>query len=71
MPGAPTIKLWNAIQADEKERWLKIWNGVKDVDQLTVQPRDFDVAEESDYCIRFFNLVREKSPDVQPWLYTE
>jgi hypothetical protein len=71
MPGAPTVKLWNSSLAEEKERLQKTWNSVARVDQLTVQPRDFNVAEEADYCIRFFNLVREKTPEVQPWLYVE
>jgi hypothetical protein len=71
MPGAPTIKLWNVGLKDEKERWDKIWNSVPRVDHLTLQPRDFNVPEEADYCIRFINLAREKSPDLQPWLYTE
>ena len=41
------------------------------VDDLTVQPRDFNVEEEADYSIRFFDLLRRKSPEVQPWLYVE
>ena len=71
MPGAQTIRLWNVGLKDEKERWDKIWTSVPRIDHLTLQPRDFNVAEESDYCIRFINLAKEKSPDLQPWLYAE
>jgi hypothetical protein len=44
---------------------------VHPLDYFTLQPRDFNVAEEADYATRFIKLVREKSPSVQPWLYAE
>ncbi len=36
-----------------------------------MQPRDFDIAEEADYDMRFFRMAHEKTPEVQPWLYCE
>jgi hypothetical protein len=54
-----------------REEWKKVWPAVSHVDDFTIQPRDFDIAEEADYDIRFLNLVRRKSPQMQPWLYIE
>jgi hypothetical protein len=53
------------------EHWDDFWKKVTTVDLLTVQPRDFDIAEEADRDIKFFNLFRQKSPDLQPWFYCE
>lgn len=51
--------------------WEDFWSKVPPVDILTVQPRDFNLAEEAAADIHFFNLFRQKSPDLQPWLYCE
>jgi hypothetical protein len=71
MGGAWTNKLWNAGQDQQKEQWEKAFNHFAQIDHFTLQPRDFDIAEEADYDARFFNAVRAKSPEFQPWLYVE
>jgi hypothetical protein len=70
-PGAWTKELWDVGLNQEKGRADQAWNSLARVDHLTVQPRDFNIAEEADYDIRFFRMAREKTPDVQPWLYCE
>lgn len=70
-PGAWTKELWDIGLPQEKERWEGLWNGMPHVDHLTLQPRDFNIDEEAGYDIKFFNLVRQKSPNMQPWLYCE
>ena len=70
--GSLTVKLWNESHGADKARWDETWaKAVHPLDYFTMQPRDFNVAEEADHCTRFIKLVREKSPDVQPWLYAE
>jgi CubicO group peptidase (beta-lactamase class C family) len=70
--GSFTVKLWNQSQGPDKERWDRAINGVtQPLDHFTIQPRDFNIPEEAEYSQRFLNLIREKSPDVQPWLYCE
>ena len=70
--GSLTNKLWNESHGADKARWDETYaKAVHPLDYFTMQPRDFNVAEEADYCTRFVKLVREKSPDVQPWLYAE
>jgi len=54
-----------------RNSWSKLWPKVTEIDDLTFQPRDFDIAEEADYENRFLNLAEQKSPDLQPWLYIE
>ena len=78
MGGALTAGLWKAKDAGgagagaEKERWNKIYDSVHHpLEHFTMQPRDFNIDEEVDYDLKFMSLVREKSPDVQPWLYAE
>ena len=51
--------------------WDDFWPKVTTVDILTLQPRDFDIDEEAGYEIKFINLFRQKSPDLQPWIYCE
>lgn len=70
-PGAWTKELWDIGLVQEKDRAMGLWNALEKLDHITVQPRDFDIAEEASYDIKFFNMAREKSPDVQPWLYCE
>ena len=61
------------VQAVEStaENWKKMWPVLTNVSDVTFQPRDADVAEEADYTLRWLKLVRDKFPDVQPWLYVE
>jgi len=70
--GSLTVRLWNDSQGTDKARWDQTYaKAVHPLDYFTLQPRDFNVAEEADYATRFLKLVREKSPNVQPWLYAE
>ena len=70
--GSLTVRLWNDSHGADKPRWDATYaKAVHPLDYFTLQPRDFNVAEEADYAARFINLIREKSPAVQPWLYAE
>jgi len=80
--GAWTKELWEVAISHEsgtkykdvaksKQWWDLQWSQAEHVDHLTVQPRDFNIAEEADYDTRFFNLFRQKCPHVQPWFYCE
>jgi hypothetical protein len=70
--GSLTEKLWNESHGADQARWDETYaKAVHPLDYFTMQPRDFDVAREADHCARFIQLVREKSPGVQPWLYAE
>jgi hypothetical protein len=51
--------------------WDDFWPKVRAVDILTLQPRDFDIDEEAGYEIKFIKLFRQKSLDLQPWIYCE
>lgn len=51
--------------------WADFWKDVGKIDLLTLQPRDFDLEKEVAAEINFIKLFREKSPDLQPWLYCE
>ena len=51
--------------------WADYWAKIGKVDLLTMQPRDFDLDKEIAAEIKFLKLFREKSPDLQPWLYCE
>jgi chitobiase/beta-hexosaminidase-like protein/Fn3 domain-containing protein len=53
------------------EPWEEFWKTVGKVDLLTLQPRDFDLEKEVTAEINFIQKFREKSPDLQPWLYCE
>lgn len=51
--------------------WESFWASVGKVDLLTLQPRDFDLDKEIAAEINFIRLFRQKSPDLQPWIYCE
>ena len=53
------------------ESWKKLWPEIKTLDDVTLQPRGGSATEDSEYSLRWLKLVREKFPDVQPWLYVE
>lgn len=53
------------------EPWEDFWKTVGKIDVLTLQPRDFDLEKEVTAEINFIRKFREKSPDLQPWLYCE
>ena len=69
--GALTKRLWDVEMTQQTERWEKLFKSLPRIDHVTVQPRDFNVAQEADYDIRFFNAIRKHFPDVQPWFYAE
>jgi hypothetical protein len=71
MPGAWTHRLWDVGLQQRKRDWEIIWGVLDRIDHLTVQPRDFNLAQEAEYDLRFFDLVRTKTPGVQPWLFAE
>jgi hypothetical protein len=54
-----------------KEGWDKLWPTVTRIDDFTLQPRDFDIAEEADFDNRWLDLVLKKAPNAQPWFYIE
>jgi hypothetical protein len=68
-------KLANAkeMQAEERgsPKWDTYWSKIGKIDHLTLQPRDFDLEKEVAGEISFIHKFREKSPDLQPWLYGE
>ena len=53
------------------ESWEKLWPEITTLDDVTLQPRGGSAAEDSEYSLRWLKFVREKFPDVQPWLYVE
>ena len=70
--GSLTNKLWNESHGADQKRWdTEYAKAVHPLDYFTLQPRDFDVPREADHATRFIKLIREKSPNVQPWLYAE
>jgi hypothetical protein len=71
-----TVFAWNGIQSKNREAWEKLLAEMPTVDHFTVQPRpphfgDQDRAEEAKYDVLFFNAVRARFPQVQPWIYAE
>lgn len=81
--GALTSQLWASFPKRQDE-WDKKLAAYKKIDHFTVQPRDFnpqkdektkttkyDVDREAENDIRFFELVRKHSPEMQPWFYAE
>ncbi|HSI13674.1 MAG TPA: FN3 associated domain-containing protein, partial [Chthoniobacter sp.] len=51
--------------------WTEFSGKVDKVDIFTMQPRDFDLEKETTAEVNFLKLVRQKSPDLQPYLYCE
>lgn len=70
-PGIWTYALWETDVQTTKERWQQTLAEVKHLDHFTVQPRDPDIAHEAKYDILFFDLIRGKFPQMQPWFYAE
>lgn len=70
--GAYTVKLWKAKEGPDKQRFAKEYaKAAFPLDHFTLQPRDFNLDEEVESERKFIDFVRQKSPDVQPWLYAE
>ncbi|HWB00279.1 MAG TPA: chitobiase/beta-hexosaminidase C-terminal domain-containing protein [Pirellulales bacterium] len=70
-PGIWTYRLWEDWATTGDEEWKTTFGGLEPLDHFTVQPRDPDIAHEAKYDLLFFDLVRQKFPDVQPWFYGE
>jgi hypothetical protein len=70
-----TDKVASSKEAQARKRgsasWEDYWAKIDKVDALTLQPRDFDLDKELAAEIAFIKLFRQKSPDLQPWLYCE
>jgi len=68
-------KLANARETAALKRgvpsWADFWSKVGKVDVFTMQPRDFNLDREIASEVNFLKLFRQKSPDLQPWLYCE
>ncbi|MEZ0256266.1 MAG: FN3 associated domain-containing protein [Chthoniobacter sp.] len=68
-------KLASSKEKQAQERgsitWADYFAKLGKVDLLTMQPRDFDLDQEIAAEVNFLKLFREKSPDLQPWLYCE
>jgi hypothetical protein len=68
-------KLAKAKEEQSQKRgtptWADYWAKIGKGDLLTLQPRDFDLDNELAAEVSFIKMFREKSPDLQPWLYCE
>jgi hypothetical protein len=72
--GALTWQLWDLQLPKRQQEWDTKLAGYQRIDHFTVQPRDFtknSVDHEAEYAIRFFELIRKHSPEMQPWYYAE
>ncbi len=72
--GHLTWQLWDNQLPKRQKEWDDKLAGYKRIDHFTIQPRDFtnnNVDHEADYAIRFFELIRKHSPEMQPWFYAE
>ena len=66
------MKLWKAKQGDDQQRFATEYAKTAfPLEHFTLQPRDFNIDEEVQNERNFIHFFREKSPDVQPWLYAE
>jgi hypothetical protein len=69
-----TWQLWDNQLPKRQKEWDTKLAGFKQIDHFTVQPRDFtnnSVDHEAEYAIRFFEVIRKHSPQMQPWFYAE
>ncbi|WP_395743543.1 chitobiase/beta-hexosaminidase C-terminal domain-containing protein [Prosthecobacter sp.] len=74
--GGNTTAIWNNTQTKSKADWDKEIASMPVIDHFSVQPRlpgftDADLANEANHDALFFELIRTKSPQVQPWIYSE
>ncbi|MDR3403272.1 MAG: FN3 associated domain-containing protein [Chthoniobacter sp.] len=51
--------------------WADYFDKIGKIDLLTMQPRDFDLDKEIAAEVNFLKVFRQKSPDLQPYLYCE
>jgi CubicO group peptidase (beta-lactamase class C family) len=71
-----TAFAWRSVQSTNKVTWEKLLAGMAKIDHFSVQPRpvcydDEARAEEAKYDVLFFNAVRAKCPQMQPWIFAE
>lgn len=74
--GQTTPNFWDTTQNKNKAEWDKEFSAMSGLDHFSVQPRlrgfsEADLANEAKYDALFFELARAKSPEVQPWIYSE
>ena len=72
--GHLTWQLWDNQLPKRQKEWDSRLAAYKKIDHFTVQPRDFvknSVDHEADYAIKFFEVIRKHSPEMQPWFYAE
>ncbi len=69
--GATTKVLWEDATGPKSAEWEKDLQDFLEIDHFTLQPRDFNLDEEADNDMRFLDVVRQKWPALQPWLYAE
>jgi hypothetical protein len=72
--GHLTWQLWDNQLPKRQKEWDTKLKAYKHIDHFTVQPRDFtknSVDHEAEYAIKFFDVIRKQSPEMQPWFYAE
>lgn len=69
--GATTKMVWDDATGPRRQEWEELFASLPKIDHVTVQPRDFNLESEARSDVQFFNLARQKTPGVQPWLYAE
>jgi hypothetical protein len=72
--GQLTWQLWDNHLPKRQPEWNAKLGSYKRIDHFTVQPRDFtknSVDHEAEYDIKFFDVIRKHSPEMQPWFYAE
>ena len=74
--GGATAEIWKNVQSKSKAEWDAEIAAMPGMDHFSVQPRlpgfaDADLEKEAKHDALFFELARAKSPDVQPWIYSE
>ena len=71
IPGAQTSQLWGEHLQERTREWAVDWAIFPRIDHVTLQPCNFNMAEEAAVDRQFIDLVRTKTPEVQPWLFAE
>ena len=74
--GGNTPLIWQNTQTAGKADWDKEMASMSSLDHFSVQPRlarwtDADLTNEATHDVLFFEAVRAKFPQVQPWIYAE
>lgn len=75
IPGAPTDWNWDHPGEASGERdYRVVFNTRAPLDHLFIQPyagHDRSIENEAEYSGRFYRLARQKSPNVQLWIYAQ